>query len=92
MYVLVSKKFEKLKTIKLDDINNPMGLNMFNLRLRRNHLKGWPPSDMYVSKANMLILIPCWLNESWGRGRESEKKRKIQEKYSNQFLNDVCRF
>ena len=28
----------------------------------------------------MLIVIPCWLNESWGRGRESERRRQVERK------------
>ena len=74
-----------------------MGLNMFNLRSRRNHLKGWPPSDMYVLKRTCLYLSHAgWMNheaeEERARGEDKWREKMGKEKYSNQFLNDVCRF
>ena len=73
-----------------------MGLNMFNLKSRRNHLKGWPPSDMYVLKRTCLYLSHAgWMNHEAEeeRARKREKcKKNIQTNFWMTFADfgDGC--
>ena len=61
-----------------------MGLNMFNLWSRKNHLKGWPPSDMYVLKRTCLYLSHAgWMNH------EAEEERARKEKNTRKIFKPI---